>query len=591
MLSDALTLNSLWARLMIEEFIRHGCSFFCLSPGSRSTPLILAVAEHRQATSQICYDERAAAYYALGYARATGQPCVLIATSGTAATNYLPAIVEASNDHVPLIVLTADRPPELRHTGANQTIDQVKLYGDYVRFFFDLPAPDPNVPPEAVLTTVDQAVFRSRHPVPGPVHLNCMYREPLAPLQAETFSRETYLRSVQHWEKDARPFTTYATPDNKVPPSELQHLVSELKSVKKGLLVVGQLPPASPKTKKPVLQLARKLKWPLVTDIASQLRLEADIPFHLPYFDYLLLSDEVRQRIVPEWIVFIGQRLVSKWFWRWLADHPEIHLLKISPYPERSDPEHRINQQLCADPASFCETLAPALPPQQPSDYFLSLQRLSEIVADYFRKYVEGPEALSEPGLARCLSYQLPPQSGLFLANSMPIRDMDMFGATGGCEVRVAVNRGASGIDGNLATACGFARGLGRLTTAVLGDLALIHDLNSLLLLKSSPVPVILIVVNNQGGGIFSMLPVRAVEPYFEPFFGTPHSLTFTPLAQSLDIPCVRVNTIPEFKKAYHHASTQERSFMIEVVTDREENRRIHEKIQQELIALLRPSS
>jgi len=178
---DAPNVQYLWAKLIVEELLRSGAGHFFLAPGSRSTPLALAVARNRRARYHVHFDERGTAFAALGYGRATGKPAVWITTSGTAVANGLPAVVEAATDGVPLILLTADRPPELRETGANQTIDQAKIFGDYVRWQLDLPVPDPAIDPAFVLTTVDQAVYRSLRAPAGPVHLNCMFREPLVP--------------------------------------------------------------------------------------------------------------------------------------------------------------------------------------------------------------------------------------------------------------------------------------------------------------------------------------------------------------------------------------------------------------------------
>ena len=202
------SLNALWAQLIVQELLRNQINQFVLSPGSRCTPLTAAVAAEKQAAALMHFDERGAAYFALGYARASGRPAVLVCTSGTAAANYYPAVVEASMDMLPLILLTADRPPELLASGANQTIEQVNLYGNYVRFHFELPCPDELVAPESILTLVDQAVYRATRSPAGPVHINCMFREPLAPSPLpKDFS--PYLAGAQRWLNNNKPFTAY----------------------------------------------------------------------------------------------------------------------------------------------------------------------------------------------------------------------------------------------------------------------------------------------------------------------------------------------------------------------------------------------
>ena len=585
MLSQPLTLNSLWADLIIEELVRQGCSFFCISPGSRSTPLTLAVARNGRAQSDLFYDERAAAYFALGYARATGKPAVLICTSGTAAANYLPAIIEASEDFVPMLVLTADRPPELRQTGANQTIDQIKLYGDHVRWFFDMPCPDERIAPEMVLTTVDHAVHRSQSPTPGPVHLNCPFREPLAPLQPEERDWDAYLSTIVSWQNHLQPYTPHSTAPLSPSNVTIDELAERFHRAQKGLIVAGQL--GSAEEAEAVVRLADKLRWPLAADVGSGLRLERRTDSLIPHFDLLLLSETMRHEVVPDVILFLGKRVVSKRFLQMLARHRDTELIHVAPFAARLDPEHRVSRRIQADVAEFCRALTAAVKPAPHKSYFAALQSRSDRIAQVLQQEFRDEQPVSEPGVLRRLSQMLPKNSGLFLANSMPIRDMDMFGDGIARDVRIAVNRGASGIDGNLATACGFAHGLGRLTTAVLGDLALIHDLNSMMRLKQCPVPVIVIVLNNQGGGIFSFLPVHAVREHFERFFGTPHDLTFGRIAEAFGLAYEQPATLGEFAAAYARAVTDARPAVIEIRTDREANRRLHAQMQQHILAAL----
>ncbi|HLP60036.1 MAG TPA: 2-succinyl-5-enolpyruvyl-6-hydroxy-3-cyclohexene-1-carboxylic-acid synthase, partial [Candidatus Deferrimicrobium sp.] len=230
---EAPNLNYIWSELIIEELIRNGVNLFCIAPGSRSAPLTVAAARHPKARTVIHYDERGLAFYALGYASVTRRPVALICTSGTAAANFFPAIIETSKKKLPLILLTADRPPELRETGALQTIDQIKMYGNYVRWFVDLPVPDPQIKPETLLTTIDQAVFRSQDPLPGPVHLNCMFREPLAP-NATGFDARIYLESIDHWLKGNHIYTAYTKGNARTDFSHEKRLLSILNTTERG---------------------------------------------------------------------------------------------------------------------------------------------------------------------------------------------------------------------------------------------------------------------------------------------------------------------------------------------------------------------
>src|ERR671920_355220 len=259
--------NRLWANLIVEELVRCGVDFFCVAPGSRSTPLVAALAANDRARSLVHFDERGTAFAALGYARATGRPAAWITTSGTAVANGLPAVVEASTDGVPMILLTADRPPELRQTGANQTIDQPDIFGDFVRWRFDLPAPDPGMDPAMVLTTVDQAAYRAGRAPHGPVYLNLMFREPFLSDPED----EHVLSGPSSWAQSDEPYTRYAATKSAVDWMGIQGLWETLRPVRRGLVVAGRL--ASRKQGEAVMRLADALGWPLLPDIGSQVRL------------------------------------------------------------------------------------------------------------------------------------------------------------------------------------------------------------------------------------------------------------------------------------------------------------------------------
>ncbi|MCP4454643.1 MAG: 2-succinyl-5-enolpyruvyl-6-hydroxy-3-cyclohexene-1-carboxylic-acid synthase, partial [Planctomycetes bacterium] len=270
--------NLLWATLMIEELVRLGCDQFVICPGSRSTALTVATARHEKARTRIAYDERAAAFWAVGYARATTRPVCVITTSGTAVANLLPAVTEASNDHIPLILLTADRPPELLDTGANQTICQSGLFGQFVRWQKDMPCPTDQIDPAYVLTTVDQAVHRCVTGDPGPVHLNCAYREPLM-----GDADPAVPVSLQSWQGSDTPYTAYATPVMTLPQNTADEVRIVLAQTKKGLLFVGRL--QSAKARQAVQSLISSLNWPVYADLASGLRL-GDVGTHIiRYFD------------------------------------------------------------------------------------------------------------------------------------------------------------------------------------------------------------------------------------------------------------------------------------------------------------------
>jgi 2-succinyl-5-enolpyruvyl-6-hydroxy-3-cyclohexene-1-carboxylate synthase len=578
----AKNLNQLWASLLVEELVRCGVDRFVLSPGSRCTPLTLAVAEHPRTSATTHYDERGAAYFALGEARALRRPVALICTSGTAAANYLPAIVEASQSLVPLIVLTADRPPELLDTGANQTIDQIHLYGNYARWYHALPCPDRAIPPEAVLTAVDCAVHSAQGPHAGPVHLNCAYREPLAPIPTgENFS--DYLASVATWQFRGKPYTTYARTGQTVQAEDERFLWELLQSAKRGLIVAGQIEDEA--VSDAVRRLGQSLGWPIVADAASGLRLGTSGATVLHYSDLLLCSELFREWLAPDVMLRFGGPVTSKRLLQHLESCTPEHYIRIAHHPLRHDPIHRVTLRIQTDPAAFCIGLASACRSAGNTTWLDDLLMMNEKAGNVIRNSLSRSTECTEPGVVRHVSELA--EDSLFLGNSMPIRDMDMFGVATGRPVRVFANRGASGIDGNIATAAGIAHASGKPVTAVIGDLAALHDLNSLALLRDRKTKVVLIVINNDGGGIFHFLPIAEHTKHFEQYFGTPHGMRFAHAAEQFGIKYACPGDHESFVAAYEAACEIGESSIIEVSTGRESNLRIHRELQAAVVASL----
>ena len=572
---DTPRANRLWAYLIVEELLRCGVDFFCVAPGSRSTPLVAALAANERARSLIHFDERGTAFAALGYARATGRPAAWITTSGTAVANGLPAVVEAATDGVPMILLTADRPPELRQTGANQTIDQPDIFGDYVRWRFDLPAPDPGIDPAMVLTTVDQAAYRAGRTPQGPVHLNLMFREPFLPDPGD----EDILSGPSSWTQGDRPYTRYAATKPAVDEMEIHGLWQTLRPVKRGLVVAGRL--ASRKQGEAVLRLADTLGWPLLPDIGSQVRLGTEgLAAH---YDALLAGDSFAESHAPEAVVHVGGRALSKRLEQFLAQQPARPLRRRAREPFQARPRPPRYPQRRGERPRLLRRTGPGRCRRPTGDGPFMDGGLAGGIGGggppSGRRVSSGEP--NEPLVARVVSRNVPPDHGLVVASSMPVRDLDTYAATGGAPVPVAANRGASGIDGTVATAAGFARGLGRPVTLLIGDLALLHDLNSLAMLRD--VHVVVVVLNNDGGGIFSFLPIAGHEEFFEPYFGTPQGVGFEPAAKMFGLAYEHPGTMEEFVEAYGSACARGSSTLIEIQTDREENVALHRRLLQEV--------
>ena len=604
MIPTSLDITTLWANLVIEELIRCGVTTFVVSPGSRSTPLVLALGGNPKAEIVTHLDERGAAFFALGHSRATHGPTALICTSGTAVANYLPAVIEASMDDVPLVVLSADRPPELHGTGANQTIEQANLFGEYCRWRFTIPCPDEEIPPEFVLTTIDQAVYRATRTPAGPVHLNLEYREPLAPrLDAPVASG--YLSPVQSWLNTDRPFTRYTATKSEIAQDEIVRIADTFARAESGLLVLGRLKQTDAEVAA-VTDLIKRLGWPVVTDVGSGFRLggkwrEDHAVQHLPFFDLTLLNP--KSGWYPDCVLHLGGPVVSRRVTEFLASLRHGEYISVSDHRYRQDPGHRVARRIECDIPSFARalTLKMTSPARHSSD--TPLLKANRAVAETLATNLHKLDALCEPLVPTIIARELPSDHALFLASSMPIRDFDMFAPTGDTQVKVGCNRGASGIDGTVASAVGFARGLGRAVTLVIGDLALLHDLNSLLLLANQTTPAVtVVVINNGGGAIFSLLPVASLskdvtsaifndkpelfeQKIIEKLFLTIHTFRFESAAKMFGLAYHHPATADEFRRMYREAVRGNKSTLIELTFDWRSTRTIRRELQDKIIA------
>ena len=581
--------NSHWAQLMVEELTRCGCCYFLISPGSRSTPLVVAAARHPAVTARVCLEERGAAFHAVGYGRAGGRPAVLVCTSGTALANYLPAVVEAAQDQVPLLVLSADRPPELQDTGANQTIAQRGIFGGYTRWSGELPVPTPRIDPRVVLTTVDQAVFRATSAPPGPVHLNCPFREPLEP---EPLPEPLVAGPVAaRWRTGSEPFTTYrlsagtepqAAPAPTavgLPEDAVSALLSLVAESRQGLLVAGGLPRGCADA---VEALAARLGWPLLGDVTSGVR-------GTPGLQLLLQCAAGRQLLHPDCVLHFGTHVVAKQYQELLAVAAP-RLAQVATAPDRLDPSHSAGLRIVADPRRVADQLHRRIRPRPVSDHAGAVRAAAARARQALAGLGAGGRSPSEPAVAAAVAAAAagPPACGLFGASSMPIRDLDMFATPLPAGVTLAANRGASGIDGAVASAAGFAAGLQAPVIALLGDLSLLHDLPSLSQLPDVAPGLVIVVINNRGGGIFSLLPLARIEEagfeeLFERYFATPHAVTFRELAATFSMYYARPRTVADLERHLAAAilrGAEGADTLLEVTTERAANAALHAELR-----------
>lgn len=554
---DAAEKNLAFADALIAQLGALGAEHFVLSPGSRSTPFTLAAARCPGARTFVNLDERGAAFFAQGIAKASGKPAVLICTSGTAAANYLPAVVEASQSGVPLIVLTADRPASLYECGAPQTIDQLGLYGRNARWFLQCPVPGAlDEPASKARAIAARAWAHAVSANPGPVHLNCPFDEPLVPDELPAFAMPEGIEFVQDpvsaSEESARRFA------------------EAVSRAKRPCIVAGPLPEAQ---RKAVLEFAAAAAMPVLADAASNLRFGEDCGARVfGYFDaWLRVLPELD---TPDLILCLGAQPTSKALARYLAraDATRICFAQAGRW---ADPEAAATLVLGGDPAATLSAATWKLGECSADATWVSALESAEHVVANEAGLLNSLERGAEIALARQLVTALPAGANLFLSNSMPIREIDWFGGTRSEALSVFVNRGANGIDGIVSSALGVCAATSRPTYLLTGDLALLHDLNALAFAAAHKIPLQIVLINNDGGGIFGYLPIAKSGEVFEPYFRTPHGRSITGAAAALGIEYANTQSLDELAGWIGEPATGPR--LLEIPIDAGRSKQVHQ--------------
>ncbi|MEH2303193.1 MAG: 2-succinyl-5-enolpyruvyl-6-hydroxy-3-cyclohexene-1-carboxylic-acid synthase [Nostoc sp.] len=522
--------NQLWAYILTETLKRLGLTCAIICPGSRSTPLAVAFAQQVPEIEAISIlDERSAAFFALGQAQATGRPVVLVCTSGTAGANFYSAVIEASYSRVPLLVLTTDRPPELRDCHSGQTVDQLRLYGNYPNWQTELALPSADL---GMLAYLRQIVIhsweRAQTPTKGPVHLNIPFRDPLAPLPDGTdlsylqsqFQPEDFFAGIVNT-------TPFAIPDSRF------SIPKEWKECDRGIIIAGVAQPQQPQEYcRAIAQLSQTLKWPVLAEGLSPVRNYAELnPYLISTYDLILRNQQLAKQLAPEMVIQVGEMPTSKELRTWIdATQPRRWIIDKSD--QNLDPLHGRTTHLRISVEDI-----------------KAEERNLSLSSDYGKKWCDAEakvrlavdqtmgkiDEIIESKAAWLISQILPPGTPLFIANSMPVRDVEYFWKPNNLGVRSHFNRGANGIDGTLSTALGIAH---RQQSSVMltGDLALLHDTNGFLIRNKFVGHLTIVLINNNGGGIFEMLPIAKFDPPFEEFFGTPQDIDFALLCATYNV-------------------------------------------------------
>ncbi len=564
--SSAATTATFCATL-VDEWLQCGVRHAVVSPGSRSTPIALEIANRQEIEMHIFHDERSAAFAALGIAKASGIPAILVCSSGTAAVEFHPAIVEAHHSEVPILICTADRPAELQGVGAPQTIDQQNLYGVSVRKFVNAEVADESeshtwrhIARDLFATSVGK--------VRGPVHLNLRFREPLMGVATSLPPRH---------ESSATIAETVVLPSAR----SLRKLKKALNS-RNGVIIAG---PENYRIES-ILRLAETLSWPVLADPRSGARVPSK--FVVAAADSILRDEDFAKKLQPQVVLRFGTLPASKIVNSWLASSGAKQIV-ITTTPTLADPDQLCALHIVGEIDELCAEMVSARTNEQSKRDDFSWLDIWDTAETSAQKSINAALAdepgLSEPGVARALYGLLPEASNLVVSSSMPIRDVEWFAAprTG---LRVHANRGANGIDGVVSTAVGIALATRQPTTLLIGDIALLHDVNGLISLVSREIDLRIVVIDNNGGGIFSFLPqAQTLEvTKFEKIFGTPHGVNLKMVAQAHQINTHEVANMSDFAEVL----SQRGPWLARVVTDRQENVKVHERINQMVASNLR---
>lgn len=528
---DFRNTNTLWCSILVETLVCLGLKNAVICPGSRSTPLTIAFAKHPQVKTIPILDERSAAFFALGRAKRSQVPVVLLCSSGTAGANFFPAVIEAKETGIPLIILTADRPPELRHCHAGQTIDQIKLYGNYPNWYTELALPEVSQEMLYYLRqNIVQAWSKSLFPRQGVVHINCPFREPLAPITQEEIEisaleiiKPDFFSHLQkNYQSDRYILSSQALPS--------------FIGVTEGIIIGGLTETKYPETFcQEIALLSQTLKFPVLAEALSPLRNYAQLnPYLITTYDTILRKAEQAINLQPKIVIQIGELPTSKRLRNWLSQLKAIRYI-ISKDSDNFDPLHSKTIHLRTSLTTFSQEIAANSFQSYSSDYVQKWCELERQTKEEIAKKIQPLETLYEGKTAWLISRHLPSQTPIFFANSMTVRNAEFFWQSNDSQIIPYFNRGANGIDGTLSTALGLAYS-DRPTVMLTGDLALLHDTNGFLINQQFLGHLTIILINNNGGGIFEMLPIAQYNPPFEEYFATPQNINFAQLCQTYKI-------------------------------------------------------
>lgn len=550
--------------IIVDHLIKNNINQFFIAPGSRSSLLTMAVAKHPKANKFICIDERSLGFLALGWSKKNNRPAVVITTSGTAVANLFPSILESSKSHIPLLILTTDRPFELLDSNANQTTEQANIFSGFVKKSYNIAPPSEDVPVDAVKGIFSKALKACMYNDMGPVHINLQFREPLANIK----SKKSY-----PWPKD----------------EDLQEIKAisffeDLKEVfcfSNGLIVIGEMSPNY--AQKNILDLAKKIGWPVYADILSNARfLESENI--IDQFELCLSSEKILQQLDFSNIVFFGSRIVSKKFWQWLGKTSKTKLYHVTDSCENVDQNGKFSSIIADNLLGLTKELLEVILPKTHSNNLLLLKEYETKFLYYSEKFLQTQKNNNEASFCMELLKNISSPTNIFLSASMPIRYFDYFCAQKNEHIKLYSNRGLSGIDGVLSSAIGMSMASDKeKNVLIIGDIAFLHDANGLLSFRNLKKPLLVVVINNNGGAIFNLLPIAHEKEIVEEFFITPQHCDIEKLCRAYDVNYERISTIENFSDTLKKFFAEQTNTIVEIKTDGALNAMVLKKFFEEL--------
>jgi 2-succinyl-5-enolpyruvyl-6-hydroxy-3-cyclohexene-1-carboxylate synthase len=567
-MKKSINRNILWAEVLAAQLKHCGLKHICFSPGSRSTPLTFAFSKNKFFKTYLILDERSSAFFALGLAKKLNQPVGVVTTSGTAVAELYPAIVEAYKSRIPLLIFTADRPARLRFSGANQTINQINIFGNHIRKFYDAGLPSISIKKIARLKKITLEGFLIADSLDkGPVHFNLPFDKPFEP---DSFTDKVELNKYKSLLKE----NFKSIPKNVKPAKNLKlwsKLKSEIRNSGKGVIFCGS-DFYSPEFSKLCGEISKKFNLPIIADGASNIRFAIRSKVNLVVNAANFLREKViRKKLNPDFIIQFGGAPTSKSLLDFFEE-TNASIFLVNKFGDSHDPSLSATSVIKSDYESFCQKLLDEFKSSPPknidSNYSNLLFKIDKVVEENRNTFINSSEFPFEGKIISLIADTFTSKFNLMVSNSMPIRDLDFFVSTSRAKINLYCSRGASGIDGIISTSMGIAKAAIEPTVLVTGDLAFFHDLNGLSLSKLLSIPLTIVLINNNGGGIFEMLPIAKYQSVFTKFFKTPHGLSFKNFVQGFYGIYHQIKSWDDFESKLLKAAKSEHLTVLEIKTN-----------------------